>query len=243
MPSLIRLLKKGERQRGEEALLFSLKKAAATLVPGWLGILLLAPTSIELIFGRGAFTAWDSVVTTQCLVCYAVGLLPAGLTMVSVVWFYAHERYTIPMWCSLGGIVGNVSLNIFFIYGMGWGVVSVALATAISMWGQVAAVWYFLYKDGVAIRKVVRTIISCGLCAAGACLIGGVVEYVVFGGVAGITVWREGGVVVRTGFLSQLAYFSVPAIPFFICYGALAWCVPTTELRLWLKWCEPRSHR
>lgn len=91
-------------------------------------------SSVQLIYGRGDFGAESAIQTTYCLWAYGIGLVPAALVLVLAPACYAQSDYRLPAVASFGSMLLNIVLNSWFILGLGWGAVSVAIATSISAW-------------------------------------------------------------------------------------------------------------
>ncbi len=134
LPPLSRAAKEGDSERFR---LFSRTANNATLalmVPMTLGVFLFGDWAVRLIFQHGDFSLQAAQRTADCLRGYAVGLVPMALVICSVQGYYAQGNYTLPMQASLISVGSNFVLTSFFVFGLGWGAYSIALATSLSAW-------------------------------------------------------------------------------------------------------------
>lgn len=121
---------------GRKLLLFALPATCAMYALGWSGI--------ELLFGRGAFNVEASLRTLQCLFALAMGLLPTCFVYIYSQAFYANHRYALPSLFSGLGVFLNLIFNSFFVFVLGWGVVSIGVATTLSAFVQGGCMLYYV---------------------------------------------------------------------------------------------------
>lgn len=151
LPPLSRAMQEGAVERYRELLQSALKSCAALIIPCLFGIFALGGVGVNLLYGHGDFTVSDVQQTTICLWAYGVGLFPSVLTLLLAAGFYAQKEYQRPALASLGTVALNIALNAFFVFGLHWGAVSVAIATSV---GALVNAWVL----AVALRKQVGAI-------------------------------------------------------------------------------------
>ena len=116
----------------------SLKRVFLLIFPCTVAIFALGDVVVNAIYGHGAFTASAVIETTKALQGYGIGLVPMSFVIILSQHFYAKRDYVTPMRASLISVGVNFLLNTLFIYGMGWGSVSVAYATSFASLVNVA---------------------------------------------------------------------------------------------------------
>ncbi|HSX03333.1 MAG TPA: murein biosynthesis integral membrane protein MurJ [Rhabdochlamydiaceae bacterium] len=147
VPSLSRAISAGNK--GEAQMLFSLsyRRILTVMVPCTCALIFLGASSIDLIYGRGHFSDFAVSQTTLCLWAYGIGLIPSTFVLLFFAVLYAQKNFRIAGQIALGTIFIHILLNSFFIFGLGLGAISTALATSISSWIQSIALGRILFKE------------------------------------------------------------------------------------------------
>jgi putative peptidoglycan lipid II flippase len=105
---------------------------------------------VKFIYGRGDFGPHSVVQTTYCLWAYAIGLIPSAFILILAPASYAQNNYHLPAYASFLTMLLNLFLNTLFIMYLGWGAVSVAIATSISAWINLLILgWNLSRKDAL----------------------------------------------------------------------------------------------
>jgi putative peptidoglycan lipid II flippase len=132
LPSLTRVTE----SEGEYSNLFrgTVRRAMTLMIPCTFAIFTLGASGLDVLYGRGNFTREDLTQTLFCLWGYALSLLPATLTLLFSTGDYAKKIYHRASRASIISLCTNVVLNSFCIFYLGWGAVSIALATSASSW-------------------------------------------------------------------------------------------------------------
>lgn len=89
----------------------ALRLALFLTVPATVGLVLLAPDIVRLIYEHGEFSAGDTWVTAMALRAYAIGLCGYAAIKVLIPCFYAMDRRYTPLLIGIGAVVANVVLN------------------------------------------------------------------------------------------------------------------------------------
>jgi len=108
-----------------------LRLAFFLTIPAAVGLAVLAPEIIGLIYEHGHFSFADTLRTAAALRAYAVGLAGYAAIKVLVPCFYALNEPTIPLRVSLLAIAVNLGLNLVFVKALGMGHVGLATTTGI----------------------------------------------------------------------------------------------------------------
>jgi putative peptidoglycan lipid II flippase len=153
-----------------ELLGFSMKKIAIFMIPLTFAIFAGGFSGVNLLYGRGAFSELATYETTLALFAYALSLLPMAWTLLLASAFYAKKEYKIPTLCSLLSIAANIALNACFVYLLHMGSVSIALATALASFLNVALLTHFLSQKrrgyGKGLPKITLECVFVGLLSA-----------------------------------------------------------------------------
>jgi putative peptidoglycan lipid II flippase len=123
--------KAGEYNEAKNLLKTSYLLSFFTIVPACALLYGLARESVHLVFERGAFSVSDTIMTTEALYFYLVGLPFYGLYKIFAPTFFTLDRPKVPVFIS----VASISLNIIFCILMTpeYGFSILALGTSLSM--------------------------------------------------------------------------------------------------------------
>lgn len=130
LPTLSRAVK--DQPRFDALLSHAIQRTFTLLFPCTLAIFVLGLPSVNLLFGRGDFTAHATLETAYCLFAYGIGLIPAALVLVLAPAFYAQKEYRIPATAFAASALFNILLNTLFVFVFHLGPMSIALATSFS---------------------------------------------------------------------------------------------------------------
>lgn len=104
------------------------------MLPFTAALFVMGDTCVNFLYGRGDFGPESVTQTTHCLWAYAIGLIPSAFILILAPAYYAQSNYKLPAIASFLTMMLNLFLNTLFIIGLGWGAISVALATSLSAW-------------------------------------------------------------------------------------------------------------
>ncbi|PIS02024.1 MAG: murein biosynthesis integral membrane protein MurJ [Chlamydiae bacterium CG10_big_fil_rev_8_21_14_0_10_42_34] len=116
----------------KELLSHALKTSGALMLICTFGIFALGSVGVNLLYGHGDFSQLAVIQTTDCLWGYGLGLIPSVFVLILANRFYAEKNYKTPMRGSLIAVGANIAFNAFFVFGLGWGAISIAIATSLS---------------------------------------------------------------------------------------------------------------
>lgn len=105
-------------------------------LPAGFGLLLLATPISAVLFQHGAYAADGVARVAAALRMLALALLPAGAVGLVSRTYYALGDFRTPVRISVGMLVLNVALNTLFVAGFGLDTEGLALATALTSWGN-----------------------------------------------------------------------------------------------------------
>jgi putative peptidoglycan lipid II flippase len=109
----------------------SLRLAVYLTVPAAVGLFVLAPDIIGIVYERGCFSAADTARTAAALRAFSVGLAGYASIKVLVPCFYALNRPRTPLRVSLLAMGLNAGLNLLLVKGFGLGHVGLAVTTGV----------------------------------------------------------------------------------------------------------------
>lgn len=149
LPPLSRAAKAGNSKLFHHFLRTAWRSTLGLMLPISAIIFLWGEQILSMIYGHGHFDLEAVQMTQFCLEGYTLGLIPMALLICHVQGCYAQGNYKAPMYASLISITTNCILNSWFVMGLGYGAASVAVATGISAWIQLA-ILYFISKKRAA---------------------------------------------------------------------------------------------
>ncbi len=134
--------------------------------------LIIPATIMRALFAHGAFPLQSADLSATALAAYAMGLPAVTLIRCVTPSFYARHDTATPVRATLLSVGANVAMKLVLVWGLGLGVVGLALGTSIGAWVNVA-VLVFLARRGrvlVATTELKRAVlpVAAAVAAAGA---------------------------------------------------------------------------
>ncbi len=169
LPSLSRAISEDSMETYQRLLKGAVQHTLTLMVPCTFGLLVLGTSGLNLLYGHGGFTPKDVMATSSCLTAYALGLIPSALVLLLAQGFYAKKSYKPPLLASLSAVAVNLFLNAFFVFGLGWGAISIALATSASSWINCLILYKFLQNRGFSVGGFLARVVGASAIAAGIC--------------------------------------------------------------------------
>ena len=153
-PTLARLAARNDMPGLRRALDGGLRQIAFLLVPAGLLSIVLAEPIVRLVYQRGEFTSEDTVIVSQCLQAFSIGLVFNGWLLILNRSFYAVQTNWVPTGIALGAVALNAALDTVF-YRLGiWGI---PLATS-TVNVVAAAVLLVMMRRRIGLEHVGRTL-------------------------------------------------------------------------------------
>jgi len=144
-------------------------------IPATVGLVVLARPIVEVAFQRGAFTSNDTIMTTQALIFYSVGLVADSLRLLITKVYYSLQDTKTPMINGVMAVGFNIILNLILVKYMAHR--GLALATSIATTVATLILLYGLKRNIGSLGTV--EYIKCGLKSVLASSIMGVVVYMI----------------------------------------------------------------
>jgi len=119
----------GEQVRFEEQAAAGLALLFAVALPATAVLTVLATPITRLLYERGQFTPEDTLLTSQALIAYSVGVLAYGTSQVMVRLFNAIKDTSTPAWVGVGSIALSIGGN--WLFREWWGHWGIALVTSV----------------------------------------------------------------------------------------------------------------
>lgn len=160
LPMLSRLASEGMSPAFRSALARSLRLVFFLTLPAAVGLALLAPQIISVLFEHGRFTAYDVEQTVGPLQAFAFGLVfYSGIKVIQPA-FYTIDRRFIPMMVSLGVIVFSATVNSITVFVLKWDHTALAWATGIGLMLNFATLYGFMrrFASGLETRLLGRAL-------------------------------------------------------------------------------------
>ena len=160
LPVVAKLAASKDTVRFRETLAKAIRLAVFLTIPSALGLILLAPQIISLIYQRGKFDISDTFHTAAALRFYAIGLVGYSCVKVLTPAFYALDRKWIPMFVSFGSIGLNLLLNWLFIFHFELGYRGLALSTAFAACFNFGVLYFIMsrYAQGLETKRFLSTV-------------------------------------------------------------------------------------
>ena len=135
-------------------------------IPATVGLMVLAPPIVRLIFERGAFTAADTAATAIAVQYYALGLVGYSVVRITSPVFYALGQNRTPVMVSVATVLANAVLNIWLVGLMGYR--GLALGTSIAALFNAALLMFFLRKrlGGIEGGRISASLVRITIAAA-----------------------------------------------------------------------------
>ncbi|MBN2479336.1 MAG: murein biosynthesis integral membrane protein MurJ [Parachlamydiales bacterium] len=146
LPPLTRSYKIGDLENFKKFLNVAFKKSFSLMLICTVGIFLIGPSLVNLIFGRGRFDLISFVNTTMCVFAYGSGLVFASFVMIISSSFYAKKQYFIPSLAAILSVILNILLNAVFVFVFDLKSISIAISTSIAAFFNFLILNYFLLK-------------------------------------------------------------------------------------------------
>ena len=145
-------------------------------IPASVGLIVLATPIVEIAFQRGAFDGTATLMTSQALIFYSVGLIAAALNIFITRVYYSIQDTKTPVVYGIVAVALNIILNIILVRYMQHS--GLALATSISTTVSAILLIYSLKKKigSLGTKDYITTFIKSGA----ASIIMGICVYIIY---------------------------------------------------------------
>ena len=233
LPPLARALKEGFYEQYLKLLRFALRRSFSLIFPCMLAIFVLGIAGINLLYGHGDFSMEATCQTALCLWAYGLGLLPAVFVLLLAPAFYANKDFRTPMGGSVASVIFHLLLTSLFVFGLGWGAFSIAIATSLSAWFNYFYLSFHLSKkigepllDGAVFRSFLKT----GACAVIATALTVLVGQFFAGDPTFKIAMGDSGVLLTREVSQQLMQFLCLSGTFVLTFFSYAWMVNAEDV-------------
>lgn len=146
LPTLSHQAAQKEEKGFQETLITSFNEINFLVFPCAVFLAILRIPAVRLVFGGAQFT-WESTVQTgQALSAFSLGIFSQSSNYLLARAFYALHDTTTPVRISIGSILLNIVLGLFFILGLGLPIWSLALAFSLASIFQLFLLLSFLSR-------------------------------------------------------------------------------------------------
>ncbi|MBM3248231.1 MAG: murein biosynthesis integral membrane protein MurJ [Candidatus Omnitrophica bacterium] len=144
LPTMSRLAAEQNLDELRNTVSFSLRSIFLIMMPCSVALMVLAGPIIRLLFQRGQFTPYSTVITSSALLFYALGLFAFAGVKISVSCFYSLKDTKTPVKVAACCLILNVLLNIILMFPLK--VAGLALASSISAVVNFCVLSYILQR-------------------------------------------------------------------------------------------------
>jgi putative peptidoglycan lipid II flippase len=130
LPSFSEQVAQGRFEELKKTISFSLRIILFITIPATVALIALRVPIISVLFQRGAFGVQATLLTSQALLCYAVGLWAFSVIRIIVSAFYSLQDTRSPMKAAIVALIVNVVFSVVLMFPLKHG--GLALATSIA---------------------------------------------------------------------------------------------------------------
>jgi putative peptidoglycan lipid II flippase len=122
--------------------------ATLLTLPAAAALAICAPAFVSAFFVGGKFKPEDGIIMSHITMALVAGLPAYVIVKILNPGFFARSDTRTPVFTALAALVVNIALNVYFIWGLHWGIVGLAGATAISASLNCILLYIMLHKRG-----------------------------------------------------------------------------------------------
>ena len=120
-------------------------------MPASVALFVIPDIIMEILFERGSFDEISTISTAKALKFFSLGLVAFILTKILTPIYFANERPKPPLVLGVLTVLINIVLSVLLFKNNGY--VGIAIATTISSWFNVVAMYLHLYFSGMFIHS------------------------------------------------------------------------------------------
>jgi putative peptidoglycan lipid II flippase len=122
--------------------------ATLLTLPAAAALAICAPAFVNAFFVGGKFKPEDGVIMSHITMALVAGLPAYVIVKILNPGFFARSDTRTPVFTALAALIFNIALNVYFIWGLNWGIVGLAGATALSASLNCILLYIMLHKRG-----------------------------------------------------------------------------------------------
>ncbi len=146
LPLLSRQVRAGDDQAAHNSQNRAIELSLLLTVPAAAALIAIAGPVVSVLFQRGEFDAASALATSRALTAFAIGLPAYVLIKALGPGFFAREDTATPVKIAAAAVVFNVVAALVLMQFIAH--VGIALATALSAWGNAGALGFLLHRRG-----------------------------------------------------------------------------------------------
>lgn len=131
LPAMSSLVAEKNMEKVKDTISFSLRAMLFFTMPAAAGFIVLSRPIVKVLFERGEFDHYATMVTAGVLLCYSIGLVAYGGIRILVSAFYSMHDTVTPLKISFLALFCNIALNLMLM----WPLKAAGLALAASITG------------------------------------------------------------------------------------------------------------
>jgi len=165
LPSLSREAAEGDLDRLRKTLSHALRLTMFITIPAMVGLIVLREPIIRLLFQRGAFDSFTTIMTAQALLYYSMGLWAFAALRVFVSAFYSLQDTRTPVKVAVVAMFANIGLSLALMGPLRHGGLALALSLASTL--QLFMLIFLLRRrlGGIEGSVIVSSMIRFFLCS------------------------------------------------------------------------------
>ena len=151
MPSLSKKIKSGIKKEVFNLIEKTIIYALLLAIPASVALFIIPDVIMEVLFERGSFDEISTISTAKALKFFSLGLVAFILTKILTPIYFANERPRPPLVLGVLTVIINIILSILLF--KNYGFVGIAIATTVSSWFNVIAMYLHLYISGIFVHS------------------------------------------------------------------------------------------
>ena len=148
LPMLARHIQSDNKAEAQRLQSNAFEMATLLTLPAAAALAICAPAFVTAFFVGGKFKPEDGVIMAQITMALVAGLPAYVIVKILNPGFFARSDTKTPVYTALASLLVNIGLNIWFISKLGYGIVGLAAATAISATLNCLLLYIALHKRG-----------------------------------------------------------------------------------------------
>jgi putative peptidoglycan lipid II flippase len=148
LPMLSRHIQSDNASEAQRLQSNAFEMATLLTLPAAAALAICAPAFVNAFFVGGKFKPEDGVIMAHITMALVAGLPAYVIVKILNPGFFARSDTKTPVYTALTSLIFNIGLNVWFIWGLGYGIVGLAAATAMSATLNCILLYIVLHKRG-----------------------------------------------------------------------------------------------